>query len=87
MEKNFFEKKIDGVIYFDKMDNQNCNSSSPTPTPEPDRLKLLYPNVDEQKTKLPRTWSALEKCSTIGLTLNNLRVHYKGLCKNSLSLL
>lgn len=43
-----------------------------------DRLKLLYPNVDEKLTPLPRSWSSQEKCNSIGLTQNNLRVHYKG---------
>lgn len=45
-----------------------------------DRLKLLYPAVDEQKTPLPRSWSAKEKFNYIGLSQNNLRVHYKGTC-------
>lgn len=44
-----------------------------------DRLKVLYPNVFEDLTPLPRQWSSQEKCQTIGLTQNNLRVHYKGL--------
>lgn len=43
-----------------------------------DRLKLLYPNVNEKLTPLPRSWSSQEKCNSIGLTQNNLRVHYKG---------
>lgn len=43
-----------------------------------DRLKLLYPNVDEKLSPLPRSWSTQEKCNSIGLTENNLRVHYKG---------
>lgn len=43
-----------------------------------DRLKLLYPAVDEEKTPLPRAWSAKEKYNYIGLSQNNLRVHYKG---------
>lgn len=48
-----------------------------------DRLKLLYPNVDEKLTPLPRSWSSQEKCNSIGLTQNNLRVHYKGFYANS----
>ena len=40
-----------------------------------DRLKILYPNVREE---LPRNFSNLDKCSSIGLALQNLRVHYKG---------
>lgn len=43
-----------------------------------DRLKLLYPAVNEEKTPLPRAWSAKEKYNYIGLSQNNLRVHYKG---------
>lgn len=43
-----------------------------------DPLKTLYPAVNEDKTPLPRAWSAKEKFSYIGLSQNNLRVHYKG---------
>lgn len=42
------------------------------------RIKSLYPNVNENATPLPRSWSSKDKCTSIGLTLNNLRVHYKG---------
>ncbi|KAM5323751.1 ran-binding protein 9 isoform 1-T1 [Glossophaga mutica] len=42
------------------------------------RLKRLYPAVDEQETPLPRSWSPKDKFSYIGLSQNNLRVHYKG---------
>lgn len=49
-----------------------------------DRLKLLYPNVDEKLTPLPRSWSSQEKCNSIGLTQNNLRVHYKGFYTHNL---
>ncbi|XP_058054146.1 ran-binding protein 9 [Anopheles bellator] len=47
-----------------------------------DRLKMLYPNVNEAVDPLPRSWSSQDKCSTIGLTQNNLRVHYKGIGKS-----
>ncbi|XP_058456696.1 ran-binding protein 9 [Malaya genurostris] len=47
-----------------------------------DRLKLLYPNVNEAVDPLPRFWSSQDKCTTIGLTQNNLRVHYKGVGKS-----
>lgn len=47
-----------------------------------DRLKILYPNVNEAVDPLPRSWSLQDKCSTIGLTQNNLRVHYKGIGKS-----
>lgn len=43
-----------------------------------DRLKLLYPMVDESETPLPRSWSPKDKFTYIGLSQNNLRVHYKG---------
>lgn len=43
-----------------------------------DRLKKLYPAVNEEKTPLPRAWSPKEKYNLIGLSQNNLRVHYKG---------
>ncbi|XP_065370292.1 ran-binding proteins 9/10 homolog isoform X2 [Calliphora vicina] len=48
-----------------------------------DRLKLLYPNVNENETPLPRCWSAHDKCLSIGLSQNNLRVHFKGVGKQS----
>lgn len=43
-----------------------------------DRLKRLYPAVNEEKTPLPRAWSPKEKYGYIGLSQSNLRVHYKG---------
>ncbi|KAL1513267.1 hypothetical protein ABEB36_002696 [Hypothenemus hampei] len=43
-----------------------------------DRLKKLYPAVNETKTPLPRAWSPKEKYGYIGLSQGNLRVHYKG---------
>lgn len=50
-----------------------------------DRFKQLYPNVNEEETPLPRFWSTQDKCNTIGLTQNNLRVHYKGKQEHSSS--
>lgn len=47
---------------------------------EVDRLKKLYPAVNEEKTPLPRAWSPKEKYNLIGLSQSNLRVHYKGKC-------
>uniref|UniRef100_A0AAR2LJP7 RAN binding protein 9 n=1 Tax=Pygocentrus nattereri TaxID=42514 RepID=A0AAR2LJP7_PYGNA len=44
----------------------------------PERLRRLYPAVNEQETPLPRSWSPKDKFSYIGLSQNNLRVHYKG---------
>ncbi|GBP31954.1 Ran-binding protein 10 [Eumeta japonica] len=54
------------------MDSQNQIQSDTV-----DRLKLLYPNVNEDETPLPRSWSTKDKFSYIGLSQNNLRVHYK----------
>lgn len=45
----------------------------------PDPLKQLYPAVNEEETPLPRAWSSKDKYNFIGLTQNNLRVHYKGI--------
>ncbi|XP_041101230.1 ran-binding protein 9-like isoform X1 [Polyodon spathula] len=42
------------------------------------RLRRLYPAINEQETPLPRSWSPKDKFSYIGLSQNNLRVHYKG---------
>lgn len=47
-----------------------------------DRLKSLYPVVNEEETPLPRSWSPKDKYNFIGLSNNNLRVHYKGVGKN-----
>jgi len=43
-----------------------------------ERLKLLYPMVNEEETPLPRCWSTKDKYNYIGLSQSNLRVHYKG---------
>ena len=43
-----------------------------------ERLKILYPMVNEDETPLPRCWSTKDKFNYIGLSLNNLRVQYKG---------
>lgn len=48
-----------------------------------DRLKLLYPMVNEEETPLPRSWSPKDKYNYIGLSQNNLRVHYKGTYKRA----
>lgn len=57
-----------------------CNSStnSQNQNTNIDRLKILYPNVNENETPLPRSWSPVDKCNSIGLSQQNLRVHYKG---------
>lgn len=43
------------------------------------RLRRLYPAINENETPLPRSWSPKDKFSYIGLSQNNLRVHYKGM--------
>lgn len=43
-----------------------------------EKLSRFYPRVDEKETPLPRQWSSKDKYSYIGLSQNNLRVHYKG---------
>lgn len=43
-----------------------------------DPIKNLYQVVNEDETPLPRCWSSRDKYSFIGLSQNNLRVHYKG---------
>lgn len=60
-----------------KMDKSFDQNSSKASTPQQvDRLKVLYPNVNEEITPLPRGWSQEMKCSSIHV--NNFRVHYKG---------
>ena len=53
-------------------------SQNISPPPASDRLKSLYPSVNEEETPLPRCWSPKDKFNFIGLSQNNLRVHYKG---------
>lgn len=48
------------------------------PADDPDPLKTLYPMVNEEETPLPQAWSNKDKYNYIGLSQNNLRVHYKG---------
>ena len=48
------------------------------PKPKVEKLVRLYPKVNERETPLPRSWSAKDKYTYIGLSQNNLRVHYKG---------
>lgn len=60
---------VDGNAYNSKdKENRSCG----------DRLKSLYPAVNEDETPLPRSWSPKDKYTYIGLSQNNLRVHYKG---------
>lgn len=58
--------------------------SSPTLSLD-ERLKLLYPVVNEEETPLPRSWSPKDKFNYIGLSNANLRVHYKGIVSQDLS--
>ena len=57
------------------MEPSQTNSGQNQPV---DRLKMLYPMVNEEETPLPRAWSPKDKYNYIGLSQNNLRVHYKG---------
>ncbi|XP_015121901.1 ran-binding protein 9 [Diachasma alloeum] len=57
------------------MEPSRINSGQNQPS---DRLKMLYPMVNEEETPLPRSWSPKDKFNYIGLSQNNLRVHYKG---------
>ncbi|XP_050396558.1 ran-binding protein 9 isoform X1 [Patella vulgata] len=56
-------------------------SQNPETMSTDDRLKRLYPAVREEETPLPRSWSPKDKYNFIGLSQNNLRVHYKGMGK------
>ncbi|XP_071495948.1 ran-binding protein 9-like [Diadema antillarum] len=56
--------------------NQNTENSDPS-----DRLRRLYPAVNEDETPLPRTWNPRTKSTFIGLSQHNLRLHYKGMGK------
>ena len=55
-----------------------CSSSNSDTSQQVDRIAQLYPKVDESETTLPRSWSPKDKFTFIGLSQNNLRVHYKG---------
>ncbi|XP_059475156.1 ran-binding protein 10 [Neocloeon triangulifer] len=56
----------------------SLNNTGQASEPAIDRLKQLYPMVNEEETPLPRCWSPKDKYNYIGLSQNNLRVHYKG---------
>lgn len=59
--------------------SSSASSSSNSDTSQQvDRIALLYPKVNESETALPRSWSPKDKFTFIGLSQNNLRVHYKG---------
>ncbi|VDK41915.1 unnamed protein product [Anisakis simplex] len=47
-----------------------------------ERLKKLYPYVDQEKTPLPHVWSAQDKCNWLVLSNDSLRVTYTGQGKN-----
>lgn len=40
-----------------------------------------YPHVDGKELPFRRQWSSKDRHSYIGLSQNNLRVHYKGIIK------
>ena len=65
---------------------ENAGGTSASSGSNIDRLKVLYPFVNEEETPLPRCWSSKDKYNFIGLSQNNLRVHYKGnslICRKS----
>lgn len=62
----------------DDQENIETTKSNFVQIQSADRLKMLYPMVDEEETPLPRSWSPKDKYNYIGLSQNNLRVHYKG---------
>ena len=70
----------------DAIDSANSNmaagsgssSSNSDTSQQVDRIALLYPKVDESETPLPRSWSPKDKFTFIGLSQDNLKVHYKG---------
>ena len=43
-----------------------------------ERLKTFYPKVNVAETPLTTSWNPREKFNYLGLSNNNLRVHYKG---------
>ena len=43
-----------------------------------ERLRILYPMVDEDVSPLPRCWSMKDRFNFIGLSNDYLRVQYKG---------
>lgn len=47
-----------------------------------ERLRMLYPYVDQEKTPLPRYWSAQDKSSWLVLSNDFLHVTYSGQGKN-----
>ncbi|XP_063699691.1 ran-binding protein 9 isoform X2 [Culicoides brevitarsis] len=63
----------------EKLEYQDSPKSDAT-LQQVDRLKLLYPNVNEDETPLPRNWSPTDKCNSI--YVHNFRVHYKGIGKS-----
>lgn len=83
-DKNVHVKCSDGVSVQNnclkhKMEAQNYHQPTTQTVKQPvDRIKEFYPNVNEDEFPLPRSWSSQDKCNSIGLTQNNLRVHYKG---------
>lgn len=66
---------------------RGCGDSDRNRSRNPDltldeRLKILYPMVNEDVKPLPRSWSPKDKFSFITLSHDNLRVQYKGVGKS-----
>ncbi len=66
-------QKMAGMTALSSGEGQN--STAPQPL---ERLRQLYPAVNTDETPLPKSWSPKDKYTFIGLSQNNLRVHYKG---------
>ncbi|KAL4234621.1 Ran-binding protein 10 [Mactra antiquata] len=62
-------------------DSRATESTNSSGADSDDPVKKLYPSVNEDVTPLPRSWSAKDKFNYLGLSQNNLRVHYKGVGK------
>lgn len=58
--------------------NFPVENSNKTVDPYIGRIRKLYPAVDETETPLPKQWNPKDKFNYLGLSQNNLRVHYKG---------
>ena len=76
LEQNDLRKSIpvlsvivfDNVVVMPSVDSDKGN----------DRIRKLYPLVDEDKTPLPRGWNPKDKGPYIGISQNGRRVSYRG---------
>ncbi len=68
--------------YLSSTIDDHHQSSSSSSIDSIDRIKQLYPFVDEKKTPLPRCWNNADKYALINISNDNLRVTYRGCCIN-----